>query len=229
MNNQIAFLGVTDYYTARIAGQSKIDALVVGDRHSMLCFYGYQTAPSIELLKSHVSSVKMAAPTKAIFVVVNDQLLSQENWLNSCKQLSNGTNGLIVHSQHIQKIKEITTSGITVFGILDYFNVEGYTDNLVAVDTNQLDNAIAELELAGCQGCIVKGAQVNGPLKRSSITLVGYGTNAACDGQFNSFYHLTGCVPALKNDWEREYANFFTVATNALKTHHQHLEAVAAA
>jgi 3-methyl-2-oxobutanoate hydroxymethyltransferase len=187
-----------DYWSARILGQTPIDALIVGDSAAMVMHGHDSTLPAtVDMLAIHTQAVARGAPDK--FIIADMPFLSFRKGLEpamDCVQQLVQAGATAVKLEgvrgHDDIAKHIVQSGVPVMGHVGLtpqsvnsfggFKVQG-----VGADAaGDLIEAAQRLEAVGCFSLVLEAVPMSTAkqiTENVGIPTIGIGAGPHCDGQ----------------------------------------------
>lgn len=226
----IVMITAYDYPSAKIAAESEIDILLVGDSLGNVVLGYDSTVPvTMEDMLIHIKAVRRGAPEA--FIVGDMPFLSyeispEEAVKNAGLMLKAGANSIKLEGgeEFADTIRKITSSGIPVMGHLGFtpqsvnllggHRVQGKTPESRA---KLLKDAKA-LEAAGCFSIVLElvteevAKEVTESVK---IPTIGIGAGRYCDGQVLVFHDVVGLSQG-EFKFVKRYADTYGIMVNAV-------------
>jgi len=226
----IVMITAYDYPSAKIAAESEIDLLLVGDSLGNVVLGYDSTVPvTMEDMLIHIKAVRRGAPEA--FIVGDMPFLSyeispEEAVKNAGLMLKAGANAIKLEGgeEFADTIRKITSSGIPVMGHLGFtpqsvnllggHRVQGKTPESRA---KLLKDAKA-LEAAGCFSIVLElvTEEVAKEVTESvMIPTIGIGAGRYCDGQVLVFHDVVGLSQG-EFKFVKRYADTYGIMVNAV-------------
>ena len=226
----IVMITAYDYPSAKIAAESEIDLLLVGDSLGNVVLGYDSTVPvTMEDMLIHIKAVRRGAPEA--FIVGDMPFLSYEispekAIENAGLMLKAGANAVKLEGgeEFADTIRKITSSGIPVMGHLGFtpqsvnllggHRVQGKTPESRA---KLLKDAKA-LEDAGCFSIVLElvTEEVAKEVTESvTIPTIGIGAGRYCDGQVLVFHDVVGLSQG-EFKFVKRYADTYNIMLNAV-------------
>lgn len=237
---KISMVSCYDYISAKMVGNSPIDALLVGDSLAML-MYGHPTTipATLEMMALHTGAVVRGAPHKP--VIADMPFLSYRKGLVQAmkgveKLIQAGAQAIKLEGAigNLELVSHIVNSGIPVMGHLGMtpqsinqlggFRVQGKEEHLAK---KIFDEAIS-LEQAGCFSLVLEciPAELTKQITQAlGIPTIGIGAGPGADGQVLLFHDLLGFNTGFKPKFLKTYLDGETHVLTALEHYHQEIKA----
>lgn len=232
---KISMVTCYDYTSARIAANSPIDMLLVGDSLVMTMHGETTTLPAtVDLMALHTRAVVKAAPKK--FVVGDLPFMSfrsslSENVENVRKLMAAGCQAVKLEGAkgNLELIRHLVDSGVPVMGHLGLtpqsinqlggFKVQGRNETA----KKEILKQAKELEAAGCFSLVlecVPSDLAKVITAEISIPTIGIGAGPDVDGQVLVWQDMLGMNPDFKPKFLRKYLNGADLIGKALENYH---------
>jgi 3-methyl-2-oxobutanoate hydroxymethyltransferase len=233
---KISMLTCYDYTFARIAADSEVDVLLVGDSLSMV-MHGFSTTlnATVNLMALHTAAVARGAANK--FIVGDMPFLSFRKDLNSNmtaigKIMRAGANAVKLEGAkgNLDLVRHAVDSGVPVMGHLGLtpqsvnqlggFKVQGKEKR----DHDEIYQGALALEKAGCFSlvleCVPAGLarEISQDLK---IPTIGIGAGVGCDGQVLVLQDMLGMNKDFHPKFLRTYFKGFEDLKSAFNQYHR--------
>ncbi|QAV34201.1 ketopantoate hydroxymethyltransferase [Fervidobacterium changbaicum] len=234
----IVMLTAYDYPTAKIASESGVDIILVGDSLGNVVLGYDSTIPvTMEEMLMHIKAVRRGASDA--FIVGDMPFLSYEVSIekaveNAGLMLKAGANAVKLEGgeEYVETIKQIIRAGIPVMGHLGFtpqsvnllggHRVQGKTPE----SREKLLRDAKALEKAGCFAIVLE-LVVESVAKEITesvgIPTIGIGAGRFCDGQVLVFHDVVG-LSQMNLKFAKSYANTYEVMLNAVKKYREEVK-----
>ncbi|MGC9772334.1 3-methyl-2-oxobutanoate hydroxymethyltransferase [Fervidobacterium islandicum] len=234
----IVMLTAYDYPTAKIASESGVDIILVGDSLGNVVLGYDSTIPvTMEEMLMHIKAVRRGAPDA--FIVGDMPFLSYEVSIekaveNAGLMLKAGANAIKLEGgeEYVETIKQIIRAGIPVMGHLGFtpqsvnllggHRVQGKTPE----SREKLLRDAKALEKAGCFAIVLE-LVVESVAKEITesvgIPTIGIGAGRFCDGQVLVFHDVVG-LSQMNLKFAKSYANTYEVMLDAVKKYREEVK-----
>lgn len=232
---KISMVTCYDHWSAQILNDTDVDCLLVGDSLAVV-MHGFDSTvhATLEMMELHVAAVARGAPDKFIvadmpFMTCNKGL---EPAMNAVERLMRaGANAVKIEgdTHQVELIRHIVDAGVPVMGHLgltpqSIHNLGGHrVQAKTQAEAERLMEGARRLEEAGCFAIVLEcipvklGACVSHAL---GIPTIGIGAGPNTDGQVLVLHDLLGVNPHFKPRFLRQYANGFSVVSDAVNRYH---------
>lgn len=233
---KISMLTCYDYSFARIASDSEVDCLLVGDSLAMV-MHGYSTTlnATVNLMALHTAAVARGASNK--FIVGDLPFLSYRKNLDSNmtaigKVMRAGANAVKLEGAkgNLDLVRHAVDSGVPVMGHLGLtpqsvnqlggFKVQGKDKK----DHDEIYKDAMALEKAGCFSLVLECVPADLAREISKdlhIPTIGIGAGVGCDGQVLVLQDMLGMNKEFHPKFLRTYFNGFEQLKSALNQYHR--------
>lgn len=233
---KISMLTCYDYSFARIAADSEIDCLLVGDSLAMT-MHGFSTTlnATVNLMALHTAAVARGASNK--FIVGDLPFLSfrkdlANNMTAIGKIMRAGANAVKLEGAkgNLELVRHVVDSGVPVMGHLGLtpqsvnqlggFKVQGKDKK----DHDEIFKDALALEKAGCFALVLEcvpadlAKEISQELK---IPTIGIGAGVECDGQVLVLQDMLGMNKEFHPKFLRTYFNGFEAIKSAFNQYHR--------
>ncbi|MGQ9855690.1 MAG: 3-methyl-2-oxobutanoate hydroxymethyltransferase [Fervidobacterium sp.] len=229
----IVMITAYDYPTARIASESGVDIILVGDSLGNVVLGYDSTIPvTMEDMLLHIRAVRRGAPDA--FIVGDMPFLSYEVSIekaveNAGLMLKAGANAIKLEGgqEYEETIRRIIAAGIPVMGHLGFtpqsvnllggHRVQGKTQE----SKEKLLKDAKALESAGCFAIVLELVveSVAKEITESiNIPTIGIGAGRYCDGQVLVFHDVVG-LSTMNFKFAKRYANTYEIMSEAIKNY----------
>lgn len=234
----IVMLTAYDYPTAKIASESGVEIILVGDSLGNVVLGYDSTIPvTMEEMLMHIKAVRRGAPDA--FIVGDMPFLSYEVSIekaveNAGLMLKAGANAVKLEGgeEYVETIKQIIRAGIPVMGHLGFtpqsvnllggHRIQGKTPE----SREKLLRDAKSLEKAGCFAIVLE-LVVESVAKEITesvgIPTIGIGAGRFCDGQVLVFHDVVG-LSQMNLKFAKSYANTYEVMLNAVKKYREEVK-----
>ncbi|AMW33799.1 3-methyl-2-oxobutanoate hydroxymethyltransferase [Fervidobacterium islandicum] len=234
----IVMLTAYDYPTAKIASESGVDIILVGDSLGNVVLGYDSTIPvTMEEMLMHIKAVRRGASDA--FIVGDMPFLSYEVSIekaveNAGLMLKAGANAVKLEGgeEYVETIKQIIRAGIPVMGHLGFtpqsvnllggHRVQGKTPE----SREKLLRDAKALEKAGCFAIVLE-LVVESVAKEITesvgIPTIGIGAGRFCDGQVLVFHDVVG-LSQMNLKFAKSYANTYEVMLDAVKKYREEVK-----
>jgi 3-methyl-2-oxobutanoate hydroxymethyltransferase len=220
IGEKISVITCYDYSSARIANQSKVDAILVGDSLAMTMYGEKSTLPATtDLMAQHTTAVAKGAPEK--FIIGDLPFLSyrmslSENMSAVAQLMRAGAHALKLEgvSGNEELIKHIVESGIPVMGHLgltpqSVHQLGGYkVQGRVSTQAELILAGAKKLEDLGCFSVVlecVPASLAREITQQIQIPTIGIGAGPDTDGQVLVWQDLLGLNLDFQPKFVRKY------------------------
>ncbi|SHN62193.1 3-methyl-2-oxobutanoate hydroxymethyltransferase [Fervidobacterium gondwanense] len=229
----IVMITAYDYPTAKIASESGVEIILVGDSLGNVVLGYDSTIPvTMEDMLFHIKAVRRGAPDA--FIVGDMPFLSYEVSIekaveNAGLMLKAGANAIKLEGgqEYEETIRKIIAAGIPVMGHLGFtpqsvnllggHRVQGKTQE----SKEKLLRDAKALESAGCFAIVLELVveSVAKEITESiNIPTIGIGAGRYCDGQVLVFHDVVGLSTA-NFKFVKKYANTYEIMAEAVKNY----------
>ena len=234
LHEKITMVTCYDYSSARILGESAVDAILVGDSAAMT-MHGYDDTISatLAMLTLHTKAVAKGAPEK--FIVADLPFLTYRKSLNKTMQAAEelmqaGAQALKLEGAigNLKMIRHLVESGIPIMGhlgltlqqmhVLGGFKVQGKTEE----SAQRIKNEALLLEEAGCFSLVLEciPAYLAEEITQSlRIPTIGIGAGNGTDGQILVWQDLLGLNIDFKPKFVKSFVNGFQVVKSGIDSY----------
>lgn len=231
---KITMITCYDYSFAKIAGESQVDALLVGDS-SVQVMHGHTTTlnATTALIALHTRAVARGAPNK--FLVADMPFLSTRKGLRHSmdqvqKLMQAGAHAVKIENAdgHLELIRHIVESGVPVMGHLGLTpqsihqlggpKVQGKAPEAA----EKILRDALDLEKAGCFSLVLEcvPSELAGRIsKQLRIPTIGIGAGVQADGQVLVLQDLLGMNREFRPKFLKKYLDGFDIISGALNAY----------
>ncbi|MCX7116254.1 MAG: 3-methyl-2-oxobutanoate hydroxymethyltransferase [Gammaproteobacteria bacterium] len=237
INEKITVLTCYDYPSARIAAESQLDCLLVGDSLAMVV-HGFPSTihATMDMMVAHTEAVSRGLGQQ--FLISDMPFLSfreglSQTVINVQRLMQAGAHAIKLEGGDpdvYQTVSHLAQFGIAVIGHLgltpqSVHYLGGYrVQGRQAEQAAQLISQAIELEKAGCLAVVlecVPAALAKQISEQLTIPTIGIGSGIDTDGQVLVWHDLLGLQTELLPKFVKQYVHLKPELVNALNCYHQ--------
>ncbi len=239
-NRRIIAVSCYDYTTAKLASQSGVQMILVGDSAVQAVLGFDSTLPAtMDFMVAITAAVRRGAPNvylAADMPFLSYQLGIKEAVKNAGRFVAEAGAQMIkieVSSAYLDVIKAVSDAGMAVMahiGIrpqsiskIGKFKAEATTAEMAA----ELVSLAEQMVNAGASTLLIEGTatEVAGIItKRSEVPVIGCGSGSGCDGQILIAPDILGLVQGPSPKFAKSYGNLAEVTIEAFKKYTKEVE-----